>query len=133
MLLSLLLLAGCGESEQQRQARLLAEQKADSTRKADSIALLLKPRQEAFDAAVAMVKERLKAPSTARFAQVRLADDTVKIAYSGKDTAEVRGEYDSQNAFGTYLHGTYRVQMRRDSSGKWVGKSGMEMFDVDID
>ncbi len=129
----LVMLSACGESEADRAKRLSDSIRVDSTRRADSVAALLKPRQEVYDAAVSLVKERLKAPSTARFAAVDVSDDTVKIELIAKDTAFVYGEYDSQNSFGTYLHGKYKVRLRRDSTGHWVGRYGSEVLDVDMD
>ena len=131
--LSLLLFTACGESDAERAKRLADSTRADSVRRADSLAALLRPREEVYNAAVALVKSRLKAPSTARFAGVTLVDDTVKIELIAKDTASVYGEYDAQNSFGTYLHSRYKVRLRRDSSGAWVGRSGMEILDVNMD
>jgi hypothetical protein len=127
-------LISCGPSEEEK-ARMAAEQRAKDSvaaaqKTADSLAAIMKPRQEVYDAAVGMVKSQLKAPSSAHFAAVMPQDDTVKIKMHGKDTAVVIGEYDAQNGFGVFLHDAYKVAMRRDSTGKWVGRMGLEALDV---
>lgn len=107
---------GCGETEAERVER----QRADSVRRADSLATLLLPRKEPYDVAVGLVKEQLKVPSTAYFAPVLLKDDTVRIVFDGNEAATVYGEYDSQNSFGAFLHGYYKAMLKK-VDGKWVG------------
>lgn len=113
---------GCGESEADR----IAREQADSTRRADSVAALLAPRKVPYEKAVSLVKERLKSPSTARFADVSMEDDTVTIRFKGDSLAYVYGEYDAQNAFGTFMHGYYKVSLQK-RNGEWTGKD--EQFD----
>lgn len=128
-----IVLTGCGPSAEE-QAKMAAEKRTkDSIRTADSLSKLLQPRKDIFNAAVSMVKENLKAPSTAYFAPVKLQNDSVVITEIGKDTAWVVGHYDSQNAFGTYLHGCFKARIRRDSTGKWVPLFGSNYLDVNME
>lgn len=122
-------LASCGESAEEKAKREAEQRKADSTHKADSLAKLLAPRKAIYDVAVGMVKEKLKAPSTARFPAVTLTNtDSVQITERGKDTVWVIGHYDSQNAFGTYMHGRYKARLRKDSTGKWIPRWSGDAF-----
>lgn len=127
-------LASCGESAEDKAKREAEQRKQDSVRKADSLTALLAPRKSIYDAAVGMVRERLKSPSSARFAAVTLTNDSVQIIERGKDTVWVIGHYEAQNAFGTYLHDRYKARLRKDSTGKWVGLwGGGAVLDVDME
>lgn len=127
LLLTVVVLWGCSESEAERRERIAA----DSARKADSVAALLRPRREPYEAAVAMVKERLKAPAGAYFAPVLLKDDTVQVRLVGDSLATIVGEYDSQNAFGTYLHGYYKATLRKVGE-KWIGAERYDFQSVQL-
>jgi hypothetical protein len=115
-LLTALQLSSCKSDEQKAREAFVA----DSTRKADSLAVIMKPRQEIYGVAIAALKKGLKVPSTAKIASVTPANtDTAAIFVRGDSSGVVRGEYDAQNAFGTYLHDKFQVKLSK-INGKWV-------------
>ena len=123
-------LVACGESPEEKIARERAEFVADSTRKADSLMVLLKPRKDIYDAAIGMVKERLKVPSSARFASIQLLDDTAKVAQTG-DVAVASGWYEAQNPMGVFMPGSFKAHLKK-VDGKWVPLYNSEFLDVDL-
>ncbi len=122
----------CGESAEEKARREREVFVADSTRKADSIAALLRPRQEVYAIAIGLVKDRLKVPSSARIAAVSLADgDSLSFKFSpDSTTVEVEGAYESQNLFGVYLPGRFYVQLKKDSTGAYAPPYGIDGLDI---
>jgi len=128
LLLIAMLIVGCKSEEQRKREAFVA----DSTKQADSLALLIKPRAEIYSAATAQIKNVLKVPSTARFAAVQVENtDSSAIELIGKDTATVTGKYDAQNPMGVFLGGKFRVDLVR-RNGKWETKSPKEYNFLDI-
>lgn len=81
------------------------------------------PRMERYDAATNYLKSRLRVPSTARMGSFDgLDNDSVTVVITG-DSAQVVGKYNAQNAFGTYLPGTYTAIFRK-RDGKWTWRLG---------
>ncbi len=98
-------LASCGKSDEQ-----VAKEHADS---------LMAIRKGIYDVAASALRKQLKVPSTAKIAAVTDENtDTASLFIKG-DTAIVRGEYDAQNSFGTFMHDKYEVHVTR-VGGKWV-------------
>jgi hypothetical protein len=118
--LLLLSIISCGESKEEKTERL----KQDSIRRIDSLTALLKPRKDIYDAAVSLIKENLKVPSTVRIPAVKLQDDSIRIVMHTNDTAVVYGSYEAQNSFGVYLApDKFKVLLSR-SNGKWGPMDG---------
>lgn len=119
----LMVAVSCGESAKDKTERI----HRDSVRVNDS---LLKPRKEIYDAALGAIKVLLKAPSTAKFPQVTLSNDTVRMKYLA-DKAYIAFPYDAQNAFGAYLHGIATVKLLKTSIG-WQ-KASSSILDINTD
>lgn len=83
------------------------------------------PRIERYDAATKYLKSRLRVPSTVRIGSFDgLDNDSVTVVIIG-DSAQVIGKYNAQNAFGTYLPGTYTAYFKK-RDGKWSWRIGNE-------
>ena len=118
----------CGESEKEKAERI----RQDSVRRVDSLTALLKPRKDIYDAAVSLVKDNLKVPSTVRIPAVKLQDDSIKIVMHTKDTAVVYGTYEGQNAFGVYLAPVKFKVLLAQTNGKWGPMSGETFKFMDV-
>lgn len=134
LLVVIIAVSACGESPEEKAARERAEFVADSTRKADSVETLIRPRRELYGIAIDMVKQRLKAPSSARIPAVSLVDsDSLSFDFSSDSAlVEVKGAYEAQNMFGVYLPGRFLVKLRRDSSGYVPQFGGIDGLDIQM-
>ncbi len=118
VLVVVFILSSCGESEKEKIERL----HQDSVKRADSIALALKPRKDIYDKAVEMIKSRLKVPTSLRIPAVQMQNDSVHIKMFGPDTAVVLSTYEAANAYGTLLApDSFKVVLAR-REGKWGGR-----------
>lgn len=114
-LLALLLLVSCKSAEDQAHEQFVI----DSTRTADSLSVVLKPRQEIYAAATALVREDMKVPSSTRFASIQPENtDSSAIMLLKPDSAVVYGKYESQNSFGVFLPGKFKATLQK-LNGKW--------------
>lgn len=120
----LIMLIACGESKEQQAEKVRIQ---DSIHRYDS---LIKPRKRMYELAAGALRDRLKAPSTAKLpgAVTMQNTDTVRIAIDS-NYAVVMFPYDAQNPMGTYLRGYAKVLLA-EYSGGWdvVGAFGGEDY-----
>ncbi len=89
--------------------------------------------REVIDVAEKAVKNRLRAPSTAKFPEL-FGEDGYKVVKttsksSDVDCVSVLGWVDSQNGFGAMLRSWFLVNLKRDSSRIW----SIEHVSIDTD
>ena len=70
---------------------------------------------EAYGMCRDFVRDRLKAPSTAKFARI----STNYITDLGSGSYRVRAYVDSQNSFGAQLRTEYTCEVKHQGGGKW--------------
>jgi hypothetical protein len=115
-LLLTLVAVGCTSKEEKQRTAFIA----DSARRADSTIALLKPRLDMYSSATRLIRAELKAPSSARFAQIQLMNtDSSAIQFADSSDATVTGKYEAQNNFGVFLADKFLVHLQK-SSGKWT-------------
>lgn len=97
--------------EEAREARQAERERAEAQRQAQQEERRCSDQTMAFVMSQNFVKQRLRAPSTAKFPSV--TNDGVRTQYLGDCTHRVQAFVDSQNGFGATIRTRYQAELRK--------------------
>lgn len=105
-------------AERQKQAKLASE-KAAITAQQQKEQKRCQDSSMAYVMSQKFVKQRLKAPTTAKFPWS--SDPAVKTQYAGDCTHKIQAYVDSQNGFGAMIRTTYYIELQYIKGSQGIG------------